>query len=83
MIEFMIKPADEALVGDIITMPVRSGEHDREIHCIGRVLEISNPHPDITEFNLNLFAHIDERKEGKFRIGIRHDAKIAIMRKKP
>ena len=75
----MIDRADAAQVGDVVITPVRNDAYEREVHWIGVVLGITQPHEDITEFRVKLLAHCDG-VTGETDFGIRHEVKVGIMR---
>lgn len=48
------------------------------VQCCSIVLDISNPHEDITEFEVLVMG--DEKRPTKSKIGLRHDTKVGVVR---
>lgn len=82
--EYMIDEACLAQPGDIVTAACTGEESQRDVHFVGRVIEVSigKTHPSITTLKVDLLDHVDG-VTGVKTIGIRHERKVCIFRPDP
>lgn len=74
-----IDRADKVQVGDIVAAHVANDQYERGMHWMGKILEITKPHAEITQFKVRMLVH-DENKLEESEFGYRHGTKLLIMR---
>lgn len=78
--KYLIIPAKDVRTGDVIF--TNNGEAGKGVQACGRVVAISSPspHPEITEFRVEIFDAIDEPRQGSGTLGFRHATRLGVAR---
>lgn len=79
--KFLIEAAETILIGDFVILPVPNILFPREIHLMGKVLDVSfDAYPEVVELKVKLLAHIDGVQDDNFLVGIRRERKVGVIR---